>query len=78
MCASVLGLEASKLCVTPSEIGGGFGGKTTIFIEPLALALSKKSGGRPVKIVMSRAEVMVSVIPNVWYVWFLYLAGFSI
>ena len=37
----VLGLEASKLCVTPSEIGGGFGGKTTIFIEPLALALEK-------------------------------------
>ena len=44
----VLGLEASKLKVTPSEIGG-FGGKTTIFIEPLSLALSKKSGGRPVK-----------------------------
>ena len=64
MCASVLGLEASKLCVTPSEIGGGFGGKTTIFIEPLALALSKKSGGRPVKIVMSRAEVLRATGPT--------------
>jgi CO/xanthine dehydrogenase Mo-binding subunit len=52
------------LCVTPSEIGGGFGGKTTIFIEPLALALSKKSGGRPVKIVMSRSEVLRATGPT--------------
>ena len=42
-----------NLRVTPSEIGGGFGGKTTIFMEPLTLALSKKAGGRPVKLVMS-------------------------
>ena len=33
MCAAVLGTEASQLRVTPSEIGGGFGGKTTIFIS---------------------------------------------
>ncbi|KAF0115104.1 MAG: molybdopterin binding domain-containing protein [Rhodobacteraceae bacterium] len=33
MCASVLGIEAANLRVTPSEIGGGFGGKTTIFME---------------------------------------------
>ncbi len=45
MCSAVLGIEASKLRVTPSEIGGGFGGKTTIFMEPLALALSKKRAG---------------------------------
>ena len=40
----------------PSEIGGGFGGKTTVFIEPVALALSRKAN-RPVKMVMSREEV---------------------
>ena len=40
----------------PSEIGGGFGGKTVVYLEPLALALSKKSG-RPVKMVMTREEV---------------------
>src|SRR5207253_4900093 len=40
----------------PAEIGGGFGGKTLVYLEPVALALSKKSG-RPVKIVMSREEV---------------------
>ena len=55
-CAAIIGLSASQLRVTPSEIGGGFGGKTTVYIEPTALALSKKAG-RPVKIVMSREDV---------------------
>ena len=64
MCATVLGTEAAGLRVTPSEIGGGFGGKTTIFMEPLALALSKKAGGRPVKLVMSRAEVLRATGPT--------------
>ena len=56
MCASLLGLDISRLRVTASEIGGGFGGKTVVFLEPLALALSRKAG-RPVKMVMSREEV---------------------
>ncbi len=64
MCAAVLGLETAQLRVTPSEIGGGFGGKTTIFMEPLSLALSRKAGGRPVKIVMSRAEVLRATGPT--------------
>ncbi|MEO1193879.1 MAG: xanthine dehydrogenase family protein molybdopterin-binding subunit [Pseudomonadota bacterium] len=55
-CAGILGIDASQLRVTASEIGGGFGGKTTVFIEPVALALSRKAG-RPVKITMSREEV---------------------
>lgn len=64
MCAGVLGMEAAQLRVTPSEIGGGFGGKTTIFMEPLSLALSKKAGGRPVKLVMSRSEVLRATGPT--------------
>ena len=52
----VLGLENSQVRVTPSEIGGGFGGKTVVYLEPLALALSLKCM-RPVKMVMSRTEV---------------------
>jgi CO/xanthine dehydrogenase Mo-binding subunit len=64
MCAAVLGIDAANLRVTPSEIGGGFGGKTTIFMEPLTLALSKKAGGRPVKLVMSRAEVLRATGPT--------------
>ena len=56
MAATVLGWEPGRLKVTPAEIGGGFGGKTTIYLEPLAVALSLKSG-RPVKLVMDRDEV---------------------
>jgi CO/xanthine dehydrogenase Mo-binding subunit len=64
MSSAVLGIDASQLRVTPSEIGGGFGGKTTIFMEPLALALSRKAGGRPVKLVMSRSEVLRATGPT--------------
>ena len=64
MCAAVLGLEASQLRVTPSEIGGGFGGKTTIFSEALSLALSRKTGGQPVKLVMTRSEVLRATGPT--------------
>jgi CO/xanthine dehydrogenase Mo-binding subunit len=55
-CARLLGMQVSMLRVTPSEIGGGFGGKTHVWAEPVALALSRKAG-RPVKLVMSREEV---------------------
>jgi CO/xanthine dehydrogenase Mo-binding subunit len=55
-CAQLLGMDVSKLRVTSSEIGGGFGGKTHIWAEPVALALSRKAG-RPVKLVMTRDEV---------------------
>ena len=56
ICASLLGMEVAKLKVTSSEIGGGFGGKTHVWMEPVALALSRKAN-RPVKLVMSREEV---------------------
>ena len=55
-CAALLGMDVAKLKVTASEIGGGFGGKTHVWMEPVALALSRKAN-RPVKLVMSREEV---------------------
>ena len=55
-CSTLLGMEVSKIRVTPSEIGGGFGGKTVVFLEPVAMLLSRKSC-RPVKMVMTREEV---------------------
>ncbi len=63
VCAALLGLETSALRVTASEIGGGFGGKTVVFIEPVALALSLKTN-RPVKLVMSRSEVFRATGPT--------------
>ncbi len=62
LCAAVLGLEHSQLRVIPSEIGGGFGGKTTVYTEPLAVLLSRKTG-RPVKMVMSREDVFRATGP---------------
>ena len=56
MCSRMCGIDIANLRVTASEIGGGFGGKTTVFLEPVACALSRKSG-HPVKMVMSREEV---------------------
>ena len=55
-CAALLGIDLANIRVTPSEIGGGFGGKTVVYLEPIALRLSQIAG-RPVKIVMSREEV---------------------
>lgn len=63
VCASLLGMDVAKLKVTSSEIGGGFGGKTHVWIEPLALALSRKAN-RPVKMVMSREEVFKASGPT--------------
>ncbi len=62
-CSALLGLDSAKLRVVPSEIGGGFGGKTTVYQEPVALLLSRVSG-RPVKMVMSREEVFRATGPG--------------
>jgi CO/xanthine dehydrogenase Mo-binding subunit len=64
LAAQLNGMDVSNLRVIPSEIGGGFGGKTTVFIEPIAVALSRKSG-RPVKCVMSREEVFLASGPTI-------------
>lgn len=63
MCAGVLARPLSSLKVVPAEIGGGFGGKTTIYLEPLAVLLAERSG-RPVRMVMSRSEVLRATGPT--------------
>jgi CO/xanthine dehydrogenase Mo-binding subunit len=61
-CAKVLAIPVSQIKVIASEIGGGFGGKTTIYLEPVAILLSRRAG-RPVKMVMSREEVFRATGP---------------
>ena len=61
--ACVLDLPVSRVRVTPMEIGGGFGGKIPVYLEPVAALLSRKSG-RPVKIVMSRKDVFEGTGPT--------------
>ncbi|MFN8441421.1 MAG: xanthine dehydrogenase family protein molybdopterin-binding subunit [Caldilineaceae bacterium] len=58
------GIPVSNVKVTPTEIGGGFGGKFTAYTDVPAAILSKKSGHRPVKITMSRTEVLLSTGPT--------------
>jgi len=59
----VLGIPVSRIKVIPLEIGGGFGGKTVTYLEPIASALSKKAG-QPVKISMGRTEVFEATGPT--------------
>lgn len=60
--SAVTGIDLGKITVTASEIGGGFGGKTTVYLEPLAVVLAQKSG-RPVKMVMDRGDVFRATGP---------------
>jgi len=61
--ACLLDVPVSHVRVTPMEIGGGFGGKIPVYIEPVAALLSKKTG-KPVKIVMSRKDVFEGTGPT--------------
>ena len=61
--AEILQIPISDVVVTPCEIGGGFGGKIAVYVEPVVALLSKKSG-RPVKISMTRADVFEGTGPT--------------
>ena len=61
--AKILDLPISQIKAVPMEIGGGFGGKLLVYLEPVAAILSKKSG-HPVKIAMSRADVLEATGPT--------------
>ena len=61
--ARILGISESNIKVIPMEIGGGFGGKLTCYLEPVAALLSKKAG-RPVKMTMTRTEVLEATGPT--------------
>ena len=61
--AKLVGTKLGDLRVYPAEIGGAFGGKTVIYIEPVAYMLSHKCG-HPVKIVMSREDVFRATGPT--------------
>src|SRR4029450_7838349 len=62
-CAAILGMDAAHIKVIPSEMGGGLGGESVGYSEPLAILLSRKTN-RPVKIVMSRDEVFRATGPT--------------
>ena len=59
----LLRLPMTKVRVVPTEIGGGFGGKNDSFVDCVAALLSRKTG-RPVQIVMTRAETFLGTGPS--------------
>ena len=61
--AELLQIPISQCVVVPCEIGGGFGGKIAVYLEPIAAILSRKCG-RPVKMVMQRNEVFEGTGPT--------------
>lgn len=62
--SEILHVPLSNIRVIPMEIGGGFGGKLNVYLEPLAAMLSLKSGHRPVKMWMQRDEVLKATGPT--------------
>ena len=63
MTAKVLNMNIADLKFIASEIGGGFGGKTVVYLEPVAVLLSRKSR-RPVKMMMTREDVFRATGPS--------------
>lgn len=56
MIAQALGLDPRRLHVRAAAVGGGFGGKSFVSIEALAVLLALALPGRPVKLVLQRVE----------------------
>ncbi|MDW8268019.1 MAG: xanthine dehydrogenase family protein molybdopterin-binding subunit [Anaerolineae bacterium] len=54
--AQTLGLDPRRLHVRAAAVGGGFGGKSFVSIEALVVLLALALPGRPVKLVLQRAE----------------------
>ena len=61
--ATILKIPSSRIRAIPMEIGGGFGGKNRLYCEPLAAILAQKAG-RPVKLTMTREEVIQATGPT--------------
>ena len=61
--SKLLDMNMADLKFVPMEIGGGFGGKTVVYLEPVALLLSQKCG-KPVKMQMSREDVFRATGPT--------------
>src|SRR5215470_817811 len=60
--SNILKIESAKIRVQQSEMGGGFGGKTGFYGEPVAIQLARKAK-RPVKITLTRNEVFRATGP---------------
>jgi CO/xanthine dehydrogenase Mo-binding subunit len=58
--AHMFGYPHAKVEVIVPFVGGAYGSKSYFKIEPLAVAIARKTGGRPVRVVQSVAESMLT------------------
>lgn len=58
ICSEALGLPISSIRIKKPFIGGGFGNKQDVIIEPLTIALSMLCNGKPVQIKLTREETL--------------------
>ena len=56
--SDVFNILAGKIRVNVPFVGGGFGGKSSVVLEILAYIASKKLGGKPVRLIISREQDM--------------------
>ena len=61
--ARLVGIPVSRVKAVPMEIGGGFGAKLAVYMEPLAALLARKAHA-PVKVSMNRTEVFEATGPT--------------
>jgi CO/xanthine dehydrogenase Mo-binding subunit len=59
--AHMFGYPHSKVEVIVPYVGGAFGGKSYFKIEPMVVAMGRKTGGRPVRVAQSVAESMLTI-----------------
>ena len=59
--AEIFGIPPEDVRIIVPNLGGGYGGKGHVRIEPLVAAVAWKAGGRPVRLTLSRAEEFVTV-----------------
>ncbi|APR85589.1 Xanthine dehydrogenase, molybdenum binding subunit protein [Minicystis rosea] len=62
--AQTFALPESAVRVIVPPVGGAYGGKTALFLEPIVAAIARRTGGRPVKLVLSRREEFVTVVKH--------------
>ncbi len=59
--AEIFEMAPEDVRVIVPPLGGGYGGKGGVRIEPIVAALARKTNGHPVKIILSRVEEFVTV-----------------
>ena len=58
--AEALDMPGSRLRVIAPDVGGGFGGKTTLYAEEILVCIAARRLGRPVKWASDRLEDLIS------------------